>query len=133
MARGVQIDATVTGPFFQYGAVAIEDATKEWVADMIREGEAKVEAQLYEGHGVATGAYKRSIHGRMPESRYGVISAGRSRQEAIIGAWLEGGRSRNERHRFRGYGMYRQARAHLNRIARELGGHVYARATRRLT
>lgn len=133
MARRVMIDVRTTGPFFQYGTRPIEDANREWVEDMVREGEAKVGAQLYPGHGVLTGEYKRHIQGIIRNSQFGVISAGMDRRQAIIGSWLEGGRSRSERHRFRGYHIWRATRTHLRRLANELGGRVYARATRRLT
>ena len=51
MPRAVEIDARVTGPFFQYGDVDVADATREWVEDMLREGQAKVEAQLISSDG----------------------------------------------------------------------------------
>lgn len=129
----VRIDAKITGPFFDYGTRAIEDANREWVEDMIREGEAKVEAQLYPGHGVATGEYKRHIGSKILSSAHGQIHGATDKRNAIVGAWLEGSSSRNERHRFKGYHMWRSTRSHLNRLAKELGGKVYARVTKRLT
>lgn len=133
MSKAISINTKITGPFFQYGHVAIKEATEEWVKDLIREGEAKVGAQLYQGHGVATGAYKASIHSAMRSSMHGIIDDSPDRQMSLIGAWLEGSRSRNERHRFKGYGMFRKTRAHLRRLANELAGKIYARATKRLT
>lgn len=139
MARGIQIDSKITGPFFEHGERELKIAQREWQEDMIREGEAKLEAQLYPGHGVATGEYKGSVHGAIRASKfgdtYGLISAGPKgdRKAAIIGVWLEGSRSRHERHRFKGYHIWRVTTTHLKRLANELAGRVYARATKRLT
>lgn len=133
MTKAIQIDTKITGPFFDYGHRAIDDASKEWVQDMIREGEAKVDAQLYPGHGVATGRYKASVHSAIRSSMHGIIDDSPERQLSIIGMWLEGSRGRNEKHRFRGYGVWRKTRTHLRKLAKELGGKVYARAVKRLT
>jgi hypothetical protein len=133
MGKAIQIDTKVTGPFFNHGATAIEIASREWVEDMIREGEAKLDAQLYPGHGVATGEYKRTIHSAIRSSMHGTIDDSPDKHMSIIGAWLEGGRSRNEKHRFKGYGIWRKTRTHLRKLAKELAGHVYKRAVKRLT
>jgi len=133
MAKGTVIDSKTTGPYFQHGARAIPEASREWVEDMLREGEAKVNAQLYAGHGVLTGRYKSTIHTEIKSNLHGVIDDSPDRHMSIIGAWLEGSRTRNERHRFKGYGAFRKGRAHLRRLANELAGKIYARATRRLT
>lgn len=133
MTKGITIDTRITGPFFDYGERALEDASREWVQDMVREGEAKVEAQLYAGHGVATGTYKSTVHSAIRSSQHGIIDDSPDRHLSIIGAWLEGSRSRHERHRFRGYGVWRKTRAHLRRLANELAGKIYTRATKRLT
>lgn len=121
----------------------MKEAHNEWVRDMVKEGEAKYKAQLSPGHGVATGKYKSSIHGRIftklfaGEGAAGAIvreGGGRSeKQQAIIGNWLEGSKSRSEATRFKGYGMKRKTRMHLTRLTREIGGKVYKRATKRLT
>lgn len=129
----ITIHTKFTGPFFELGTRPIEEATHDWIVDMIREGEAKVEAQLYPGHGVVTGAYKSSIHSMVTDSRHGTVNDSPDATDAIIGAWLEGSKSRNEKHRFKGYGMFRKARSHLRKLANELAGKVYARAVKRLT
>lgn len=133
----VRIDTSVSGPFFSQSGKIMREASREWVRDMVREGEAKYEAQLYAGHGVATGKYKSSIGEKVFSDYQGAITrtgGGRSeKQQAIIGNWLEGSKSRNEKHRFKGYGMRRKTRMHLTRLTREMAGKVYRRATKRLT
>jgi len=130
----VKMTSTVKGPFFGPDALkATPEATRAWVDDTLREGEAKLNIQLYPGHGVATGEYKRHIGSAISDSFHGRIYGGADRRSAVVGAWLEGGRSRKEQHRFRGYHMWRATRAHLRRLANELAGKVYSRITRRLT
>ena len=136
MAKPISVHYEIKGPLFdrlRHGGEVLEEANREWVTDLTREGEAKVEAQLYQGHGVRTGAYKATIHSAIRDSRHGIIATSPDRRTAIIGNWLEGSRSRNESHRFKGYGMWRKTRAHIRRLANELAGKVYARATKRLT
>lgn len=132
MASGITIHTKVTGPFFQYGAAPIQDATRELIKDLVREGEAKVEAQLYPGHGVATGQYKSSVHGAVKSSSHGEIDDGTGRND-IVGKFLEAGRFYGDGKRFKGFRMFSKARQHLRRIARELAGKVYAKAVKRLT
>lgn len=125
----ITITAKLTGPFFQYGSAPIDEATKELVADITREGEAKVESQLYPGHGVLTGEYKRSIHQLRKDSLHGQIVDDNS----IKGKVLEGDRYFGDGRRFKGYQMFRRSAAHMRRIAREVAGKKYARAVKRLT
>ena len=127
---GIRINTKVTGPFFDYGAAPIKDATEATIRDLVKEGEAKVEQQLYPGHGVLTGAYKRSVHGKVLSSAHGVIDEDNS----VKGKFLEMGRYwPSTGHRFKGYAAFRKAKTHLNRIARELAGKQYKRAVKRLT
>lgn len=138
MAR-VKIDTTISGPFFSRSGVIMKEAGREWVRDMVREGEAKYKAQLYEGHGVRTGQYRRGVHGIVKDDVHGGIGntgpgSGRTdRETAIIGNWLEGAKNRAAGTRFRGYHGWRKTRMHLTRLTREMGGKVYKRATKRMT
>ncbi|HEU0072487.1 MAG TPA: hypothetical protein VFS30_00610 [Dehalococcoidia bacterium] len=132
MAR-VTIDTSVAGPFFGASQKVMREANREWVRDMVREGEAKAEAQLYSGHGVLTGHYKSTIHGTVMSDLHGGIGNDGTKKTAIIGNWLEGSSSRNAQHRFKGYRIWRKTRQHITRLSREFAGKVYKRATRRLT
>jgi hypothetical protein len=139
MARGgVTFSTKVSGPFFQLKGQPLKDAGADTIQDIIKEGEAKVEAQLYPGHGVATGEYKASVTRTFKRRSQGVIGYGKvhashdSRALAIRGAWLEGG-SRSGARRFKGYAIYRKATAHLRKLAKQMAGKQYARAVRRLT
>lgn len=125
--------AKTTGPFFQYGGKPIEEATRELIRDITKEGEAKVEVQLYPGHGVLTGQYKRSIHHAFKSSMHGVIDEGPGERTAIIGKFLEAGRYYGDGRRFKGYRIWRKTVNHLKRLANEMSGKVYKRAVKRLT
>ena len=134
----VKIDTSVSGPFFSQRGPIMKEAAREWVTDMVKEGEAKYKAQLYPGHGVLTGEYKRGLHGEVLSDFHGGIGEGKGssrtdKKTAIIGNWLEGSKSRSEATRFRGYHARRRTRMHLTRLTREMGGKVYKRATKRLT
>ena len=136
MAGAVTVRHEIRGPLFdriRRGGEVLEDAHREWITDLTREGEAKAQAQLYPGHGVDTGEYKGTIHSRLRDSKHGIIGQGPDRRNAIVGNWLEGRPSRHQRHRFRGYHIWRKTRAHIRRLMNELAGRVYSRATKRLT
>jgi hypothetical protein len=140
MARGgVTFSTKVSGPFFQLKGQPLKDAGADTIQDIIKEGEAKVEAQLYPGHGVATGEYKASVTRTFKRRSQGVIGYGKvhasheSRTLAIRGAWLEGGSTRRAGSRFKGYGMFKKATAHLRKLAKQMAGKQYARAVKRLT
>jgi hypothetical protein len=126
----ITIHSKVTGPFFELGSRPIKEATEELIRDLIKEGEAKVEQQLYPGHGVRTGAYKASVHNSIVSSYHGVVAD----NNAIIGKFLDRGRYwPSTGHRYKGIGQIRKALAHLRKIAREVAGKQYARAVKRLT
>lgn len=136
MAKAISVHYDISGPFFGQlvaSGKVFDKANREWVTGLIREGEAKVEAQLYPGHGYDTGEYSRSLHGRILNSQHGVVEQAGDRRNAIVGNWLEGRPSRHSRHRFRGYHIWRETRTHVRRLANELAGRVYSRATKRLT
>ena len=128
----VTIKTSVSGPFFQSRGRVMREAKREWMRGMVKEGEAKYRAQLYPGHGVATGTYKSGIHGTIKSDTMGGIGNRGDKQTAIIGNWLESGNKKTGG-RFKGYGAWRKTRMHLTRLTRELGGKVYKRATKRLT
>jgi len=136
---GVKFSVKTEGPFFRLKGQPLKDAGADTIQDLIKEGEAKVEAQLYPGHGVLTGEYKASVTREFKRrSRavigYGKVSGGsESRALAIRGAWLEGGSTRREGTRFKGYGMFRKATSHLRKVAKTMAGKQYARAVKRLT
>jgi hypothetical protein len=101
------------GPFFSTNIPpVIVGALNAAVGDLVVEGESKVKLQLYPGHGLITGHYRRSIHGEM-SSLHGRIHD----SNVIYGSWLEGVASRNQTTRFKGYAMFRNARQQLGRIA----------------
>lgn len=139
MATKITFSTKVSGPFFALKGQPLKDAAAETLRDLLKEGEAKVEAQLYPGHGVRTGEYKSSIHQAfVRSSRYAVgwgkIAGGRdSKALAIRGNFLEGGSRRSGAVRFKGYAMFRRAAQHLRKLAKQMAGKHYARAVKRLT
>lgn len=134
MAKPITISSKTTGPFFELGARPIQEAARDLIDDLVKEGEAKVKAQLYPGHGYRTGEFSRSINGQVRSSLSGTIDDSAGGREAIIGKFLELGRYwPSTGHRFKGIHMFRTAAAHLRKIANEVAGKVYQRAIKRLT
>lgn len=135
----ITFSTKVSGPFFTLKGQPLKDAAADTIQDLLKEGEAKLEAQLFPGHGVLTGEYKASVYQKfMRRSRnatgWGKLQSGDgSRALAIRGNWLEGSKRRAEATRFRGYGMFRKTTAHLRRVANVLAGKHYKRAVKRLT
>lgn len=131
------------GPFFELKGQPLKDAGADMIRDLLKEGEAKVLIQLYPGHGVETGRYKNVISTHFVRSQERFIGWGKvtgiskeePRSSAIVGRWLEGGVYRGSpgARRFKGYHMFRNAAAHVNKLARQMAGRHYARAVQRLT
>ena len=107
---------SVRGPFFEIGAIAAKRAVEDVVRELVNDGEKAVDVQLYPGHGFITGHYKRSVHGELQDSYHGRIHDSR----VVYGPWLEGVGSRNERSRFKGYRMFRNAFQRLESIKAEI-------------
>ena len=108
-----QLDISVSahGPIFQMGLpqAAIADTLHGTVKELVNEGEKAVDAQLYPGHGLITGHYRRSVHGEMTSTLNGKVHD----SGVIYGPYLEGVGSRNQTTRFKGYAMFRNARQKL--------------------
>lgn len=112
----IDIKATMHGPFFSLGAAPVVKAVSSAVREAVAEGEHRVGLQLYPGHGFKLGHYKRSVHGEMQSSLHGRIHDSR----VVYGPWLEGVSSRNQRTRFKGYAMFRNATQQLKRLAPQI-------------
>ena len=134
------MNAEFKGPFFKLGTQPLVDAQAETIRDLVKEGEARVKAQLYPGHGVDTGAYKAGIRGRIEKSAHGAVSKTAhgfiENNGAVYGPWLETGRTLGKggaprRTRFKGYKAFRLGKQHLRRVVKEMAGHRYARAVKR--
>jgi hypothetical protein len=109
----LNIDVSVRGPLFSAAAApAVKDITHDVVTELVDEGEKRVVLQLYPGHGLKTGHYRRSIHGDMLSSLHGRIHD----SKVVYGPWLEGVSRRNQTTRFRGYAMFRNAKQQIERI-----------------
>lgn len=119
-----QIHIEVKGPFFDRGLSALDGAIRDTIRELVAEGETDVKVQLYPGHGLRTGHYRRSIHGEVLNSRNGTVHD----SNVIYGSWLEGVSSRNQRTRFKGYGMFRKAVQGLERKAKDIFVKHIARA-----
>ena len=126
----------LSGAFFRHNAEKeVLSALTEALRDLVAEGERLVKLQLYPGHGLILGHYRRAVNGEMLGDYHGVIhdtdpSTG---NPVIYGPWLEGVSSLNARSRFKGYAMFRKARQRIDEIAEEtLDRHIGA-AVGRLT
>lgn len=119
---------TVTGPFFTQGAKPVQQAIEDTIRDIVEQGEKVVKAQLYPGHGLITGHYRRSVIGEMQDSRHGRIHD----SDVVYGPWLEGVSSRNQSSRFKGYAMFRNATQQLQRESGTILKKHLSRAMQRL-
>ena len=134
----VTFNKKVSGPFFELKGQPLKDAGADMIQDLLKEGQAKVESQLFVGHGVKSGQYKSSVHQKFVRSSqhaigWGKLSGITDKHSAIVGYWLEGASRRGQATRFKGYQMFKKAAAHLNKLAKQLAGRHFARAVKRLT
>ena len=144
----VRFSTKTSGPFFELKGQPLKDAGAAMIQDLLKEGQAKVEAQLTPGHGVATGTYKSSIHQKFVRSSKYAIGWGKLFPEGyleypgrkkstvpapLIGNLLEGGSRRGDAVRFKGYHVMRKTAAHLRKLLKQLAGKHFARAVKRLT
>ena len=121
---------TISGPLFSPSVGRIvSDAVRDINQDLVRRGEELLQDDLYPGHGYETGAFSRSVHGAVRESQHGVIYT----TMPHIGAWLEGVSSLNDRTRYRGIQIFKQATQELDRDARRIGEDGAKRLVRRLS
>jgi hypothetical protein len=106
------VEVKLHGPLLKGRAPGIiNDAIKAAVGDLAAEGETGVKKQLYPGHGLISGHYRRSIHGETSAAFHGRIHD----SEVVYGPWLEGVSSRNQTTRFKGYAAFRNATQQLER------------------
>lgn len=114
MSDGWSIDLKIAGRLERLlNESAVQDALADGVRDLMQMGEAAVIEQLYPGHGLKTGYYRRSVHGQLR----GRLHAEVNDSGVVYGPWLEGVSRRNERSRFKGYAMFRRAHEKLERNA----------------
>ena len=108
------IKVSMHGPIFQAGlpASVVQDTLRGAVGDLVAEGEREVKLQLYPGHGLKTGHYRRSVHGEVSASLHGRVHD----SNVVYGPWLEGVSSRNQKSRFKGYAMFRNATQKLEKL-----------------
>ncbi len=123
---GVRV--VTSGALFRLGGGPIQDGIKDAIIDMVARGEILVKEQLFPGHGLVTGHYRRSVHGELEDSRNGVIHD----SNVIYGPWLEGTSSRNASTRFKGYAMFRRSRQQLDREKGDIVGRRMSKAARKL-
>lgn len=123
------VSVSVRGPLLEgKGPGEVEQAVRESIGDMVSEGERKVKLQLYPGHGLITGHYRRSVHGELTNSMHGRIHD----SNVVYGPWLEGVGSRNAKTRFKGYAMFRNAKQALEKLKAGIVNNRIAQAVKRL-
>ena len=117
------INIITRGPLFRLGGAPVRQAISDSIEELVGLGEREVKLQLYSGHGVLTGHYRRSIFGDVLSSRHGIVHD----SKVVYGPWLELGGGR-----FKGYAMFRNARQKLERVKGDLVKRQVAKAVRRL-
>lgn len=109
----VTVSVSLHGPLLSgTAAAALTEIAHNAINELVDEGEKRVALQLYPGHGLRSGHYRRSIHGDMLSSLHGRVHD----SGVVYGPWLEGVSTRNQRSRFKGYAMFRNAYQQLERI-----------------
>ena len=101
----------ISGRQWWNNPTAVGSALTDAVRELMELGETAVVEQLYKGHGLQTGHYRRSIHGQL----HGRFSAEVNDSGVVYGPWLEGVGSRNATTRFKGYAMFRRAHQRVER------------------
>ena len=93
-------------------------ATNSGLTDLALLGEGYVKKQLYKGHGVVTGHLRASVSGGLQKNLVAVVDAGEQAQgrNVIYAGWIETGIRRGRQTAFAGYGMFKAARAKLDRL-----------------
>lgn len=119
------------GPLFKTDAgKVVKKQINKIITETLKQGVREVKAELYKGHGKASGEYRRSIRSR----KRGLSGRIYSRQGGAISAWLQGESRLNSRSKFKGFRLWTHARDVLEhesaapareqiaRLVRELGG-----------
>jgi|SRR5215831_7589204 len=109
----VGMHVTMTGKFFE-GPVAprVQQAVKQGMEKVALQGQAWVQEQLYKGHGVVTGYFRRSITPDVLAWNHATVGS-----IVIYGTWLEDGpHGRQPQGRFRGYHIFRNAGERIEKV-----------------
>ena len=108
-----QITVSIHGPLLKgNGPKEVHEALSKAIVDLATEGQMQVRQQLYVGHGRITGHYRGSVHAELTDSLHGRIHD----SGVVYGPWLEGVGSRNEKSRFKGFAMFRNAKQALEKL-----------------
>lgn len=113
----LNVHVTLSGAFFaQLPSAQVQRglSTGLEIAGLL--GQRYVQEQLYPGHGVRTGHFRRSIWGGQVSARAAQIDAGLQQQGAnvIYTNWLETGTRRGQQTAFPGYHMFENAHRRLS-------------------
>lgn len=108
---------TPTGPLFALTASSrMKAEMRNLVKGLLAAGERFAKLNLFRGHGVITGHYRRSIHGEMTGSLHGVLHD----SKVIYGPFLEFGAGSGGK--FKGYRTFQLAGQHMQKIAEQKMG-----------
>jgi hypothetical protein len=110
MATGISV--TAKGPFFERPTAKVQKAVEHGMEKIALQGQAWVQEQLYPGHGVRTGYFRRSVTPDVPAWNKATIGS-----IVIYGSWLEEGpHGRQRAGSFTGYHMFRNAGDRIERL-----------------
>ena len=107
------------GPLFGKKAPKVlVEATNRGLLDLATiEGANKVLSELYPGHGKVIGELRRHVGAATIRDSVAIIAAGEQqegRQNLIYANWVEGISPRNASSSFKGYGMFKNTREHMD-------------------
>lgn len=120
-------DVKLSGPIFDNPSAAVRHAVETGMRQSALLGQRLVQEQLTPGHGVKTGAFRRSVVGDAGSWNEGTVQSPMNYAD-----WLEGTSPKNAQSRFKGYRMFQNAAdkleaAHLEEqfaaaVTKALGG-----------
>lgn len=122
------ITVDLKGPLFQTDAGrTVRDAINKLVIEVSKEGVNEVKAELYQGHGVDSGAFRKGIK----RKKRGFLSTVYA-SNAMIASWLQGTSKRNRTTRFAGYGIFTKAYHRTDQGAGEEARRIAAQLVKEL-
>ena len=118
----------VSGPIFSTEAgKVVKKAIDKVIIDVAKVGVREVKSELHRGHGVDSGAFKRTVRRRKKGLSARVYSS-----NTMIALWLQGTQKRNRTTRFKGYQIFDKAAQRTDATAGEQARRVAAELVREL-
>lgn len=110
----VVIEVTRRGGLWGSGPKDLRKGIRKGTEEITRKGKLRAGLELRPGHGLLTGAFKSNLQ----TEQMGLSGLLKSGDERPIKTWIETGRRRGKKTRFRGTGVFRKTKRHMETIKR---------------